>query len=299
MPGMVKSIVGEAATNAKGMTTSEKTREQRLTTAQQSRRAFCGSLTRFTAALAFTPPGGFLASCASQPQRQQKIPRPPVQINNTYIIPNTRYIGEAFSFPEQMVSAILEPPLNRTPPYAQGISFIGIIAQDTLSVGYNSFKPYDIARVGLFKQNNGTFRYGYEINGVRHYARGHVPGLDYKYNINFSLNEEGLVTDPDYPHQRRFGYNFQISSGSDASIRLQGLQSAPIYANQIFVGVMDESDNVRLPDNKRLQLYISVSGSEQAPNVIYKNNDDTSQVSSQFSESENRIVLTLSGSTGS
>lgn len=296
MPGMVKSIVSEATTNAKGMTTSDKTREQRLTTAEQSRRAFCGKLTRFTAALVFSPLAGFLASCDSQ--QKQKISRPAVQINNTDVIPNTRYIGDAFSFPEQMVSAILEPPLNRIPPYAQGISFLGIIAQDTLSTGCSTMKPCDVARVGLFKQNNGTFRYGYEINSVRQYVRGHVPGLDYKYNINFVLNEEGLVKDPDYPHQRRFGYNFQISSGSDASTQLQGVQSAPIFANQIFVGVMDESNNVRLPNNKQLQLYISVSGSELAPSVIYKDNDNTSQVSSQFSESENRIILTLSGSIG-
>ena len=59
---------------------------------------------------------------------------------------------------------------------------------------------------------------------------------------------------------------------------------------------MDDSNNVRLPDNKQLQLYIQVSGNEQVPNVIYKNDDETSQVSSQFSDNENRIILTLIGS---
>src|SRR5437660_13937 len=260
----------------------------------QSRRTFCGSATRFTAALAFFPLADLLASCDTQ--QKKMIVHPPVQINTTSIIPNTRYIGDAFAFPEQMVFASLVPKLNRIPAFAPGISFLGIIAQDTSSFGYNSLNPRDVAFVGLFKQKNGTFRYGFEINGVIHYARGHVQGLDYQYNINFRLNEQGLVTDPDFPHQRRFGYYFQISSGLDASTRIQGLQSAPIFANQLFVGVMDESNNVRLPDNKQLQLNIGTSGSEQMPSILYKNDDDTSQVSSQFSATENRIILTLAGS---
>ena len=60
---------------------------------------------------------------------------------------------------------------------------------------------------------------------------------------------------------------------------------------------MDEGNNVHLPDNKKLQFYISVSGTEQVPDAIYKNEDDTSQVSSQYSDSENDIVLTLTGSS--
>jgi len=60
---------------------------------------------------------------------------------------------------------------------------------------------------------------------------------------------------------------------------------------------MDEGNNVRLPDNKQLQLYVGVSGNEQAPDVLYKNDDDTNQVSSQFSSTENRIILTLTGSS--
>jgi hypothetical protein len=60
---------------------------------------------------------------------------------------------------------------------------------------------------------------------------------------------------------------------------------------------MDDSNHVHLPDNKQLQLYIGVSGDEQAPDVIYKNEDETSQVSAQYSDSENRIILTLTGSS--
>ena len=173
---------------------------------------------------------------------------------------------------------------------------MGIIAQDTLSFGCDRVNPCDIVLVGLFKQKNGTFRYGYEINGVRSYAKGHALGVHYKYNINFQLNEEGLVKDPDYPQQRRFGYDFQISSGWDGSIWIQGLESSATSANQLFVGVMDEGNNVHLPDNKQLQFYIGVSGTEQVPGAVYKNGDDTSQVSSQYSASDNRIVLTLTGS---
>ncbi len=259
----------------------------------QSRRTFCGTVARFATVLAFFPLADVFASCDTQ--QKKKILRPSVQINTTEVITNTRYIGDVFAFPEQMISASLEPKLNRIPGYAPGISFLGIIAQDTLTFG-DSLTPRDIAFVGLFKQKNGTFRYGYEINGARHYASGHIQGSDYQYNINFRLYEQGLVTDPNYPHQRRFGYFLQVWSGWDASTRIQGLQSSPIYANQLFVGVMDDSNNVRLPDNKQLQLYIQVSGSEQVPNVIYKNDDETSQVSSQFSDTQNRIILTLIGS---
>jgi hypothetical protein len=220
-----------------------------------------------------------------------------VRINTTDVITNTRYIGVAFALPEQSVFASLEPPYNRLPLSAQGVSFLGIIAQDTLSPGCDTLNPRDIVRVGLFRQNNGTFRYGYEINGTKHYATGHVLSLDYKYTINFDLFQEGLVTDPEYPNQRRFGYNFHITSGWSDSTRLQGLQSASTYAGQLFVGVMDDSNHVHLPDNKQLQLYIGVSGDEQAPDVIYKNEDETSQVSAQYSDSENRIILTLTGSS--
>ena len=267
-----------------------------LTAAQQSRRAFCGSAARFTIALAFFPLAELFTSCDSQQQQnKKKIRHPSVQINSTDIITNTRYIGNAFAFPEQMVSASLEPKPGIS-AYVPGISFLGMIAQDTMSFGYNRVNPRDIMLVGMFKQKNGTFRYGYEINGVRGYAKGHALSSHFKYVITFQINEEGRVADPDYPHQRRFGYFLQVWSGWDASTRIQGLQSSPIYANQLFVGVMDDSNNVRLPDNKQLQLYIQVSGSEQVPNVIYKNDDETSQVSSQFSDNENRIILTLIGS---
>ena len=166
-----------------------------------------------------------------------------------------------------------------------------------MSFGYGRVNPRDIILVGMFKQKNGTFRYGYEINGVRGYAEGHALSSHFKYVITFQINEEGRVADPDYPHQRRFGYDFQITSGWDGSTWLKGLKSSAIFANQLFVGVMDEGNNVRLPDNKKLQFYISVSGAEQVPGAIYKNEDDTSQVSSQYSDSENDIVLTLTGSS--
>jgi hypothetical protein len=268
-------------------------RKQRLILALSSRRAFCGSAARFSAACALLPFTEFLTGCNEQPKK--KIVRPTVQINDTDIITNTRYIGIAFVSPEQAIFATLEPP-NKMPLSAQDISFIGIIAQDTLSFGCNSITPCNIARVGLFRQQNGTFRYGYEINGVKHYTSGHVLSSDYKYTTNLNLVEEGLVADPEYPQQRRFGYNFHISSGWDGSTRLQGLQSSPNYGDQLFVGVMDDNNNVRLPANKQLQLYVGVSGSEQTPSVVYKNTDETSQVSSQYSNSENRIILTLSGS---
>jgi hypothetical protein len=264
-----------------------------LPVAQSSRRAFCRSIPQFAALLLFPLAEGFVG-CNEKPKK--RILRPTVQINTTDVITNTRYIGEAFELPERMVFASLVPPLNRPPFYTPGISFLGIIAQDTLSSGCDSITPCDILRVGLFRQKNDTFRYGYEINGVRHYATGHALSSDYKYNINFQLQQEGEVTDPEYPHERRFGYDFQISRGWDGSTLIKGLQSAPVYAGQIFVGVMDENNAVHLPDNKQLQFYISPSGSEQIPDVIYKNDDETSQVSSQFSDSENRIILTLTGS---
>ena len=265
-----------------------------LTATEQSRRAFCGSAARFTVALALFPLAELFTSCDAQ--KKKKILRPSVQINTTNVITNTRYIGNAFAFPEQMLSASLAPKSDKISAYIPGISFVGIIAQDTLSFGCDRVNPCDIVLVGLFKQKNGTFRYEYEINGVRSYAKGHALGVHYKYNINFQLKEEGQVTDPDYPHQRRFGYDFQISSGWDGSTWIQGLESSAVFANQLFVGVMDEGNKVQLPDNKQLQLYIAVSGTEQVPDVIYKNDDDTSQVSSQFSDSENRIILTLTGS---
>lgn len=265
-----------------------------LTAVGQSRRAFCGRATRFTVALALFPLAELFTSCNS-PQ-QKKILRPSVQINNTGVISNTRYIGGAFSYPEQMISASLAPTSDRISPYDPGISFIGIIAQDTSSAGYDLANPYDVVLVGMFKQKNGTFRYGYEVNGVRHFARGHVLAAHYRYNINFQLNEEGLVKDPEHPHQRRFGYDFQISRGFDNTIWIQGLQSSATSANQLFVGVMDEGNDVHLPDNKQLQLHTAVSGNEQVPDVIYTNEDNTSQVSSQFSASENRVILTFTGS---
>lgn len=267
-----------------------------LTAAQQSRRAFCGTAARFTAALAFLPLAELFTSCDAQKQNKKKILRPSVQINTTDVITNTRYIGDAFAFPEQMVSASLEPKSDRISAYVPGITFVGIIAQDTMSSGCSQVNPCDIILVGMFKQKNGTFRYGYEINGVRGYAKGHALSSHYKYTIGFQLNGEGLVADPDYPHQRRFGYDFQITSGWDGSTWLKGLKSSATFANQLFVGVMDEGNNVHLPDNKKLQLYISVSGTEQVPGTIYKNEDDTSQVNSQYSDSEDSIVLTLTGS---
>ena len=278
--------------------TTDKNREQGRrqvhAPTEQSRRASCGSFARFTAAIAFLLLAEFFTSCNSS--QEKSVLRPTVQINNTDVITNTRYIGDAFTLPEQMVSASLVPNMNKLPSYAQGISFLGIIAQDTLSFGCDSVKPCDIVSIGMFRQKNGTFRYGYEINAARYYAGRHVLASDYKYDIHFYLHEEGLVADPAYPIGRRFGYDFQISRGWDGSTPLQGLQSSPLYANQIFVGVMDEGNNVQLPHNKQLQLRILLSGSEQTPSVIYKNEDDTSQVSSQYSDDENNIILTLSGS---
>jgi hypothetical protein len=262
--------------------------------AEPSRRAFCGSIARYTTALALLPLAACFASCNEKPKK--RIFRPTIQINTTDVITNTRYIGEAFALPEQTVFASLVPPLNRLPLYVPGISFLGIIAQDTLSFGCDRITPCDIIRVGLFRQKNNTFRYGYEMNGVRRYATGHVLNKNYKYNINFQLDQEGLVTDPEHPHERRFGYDFQISSGWDGSTWIKGLQSAPVYASQIFVGIMDEHNAIQLSNNKQLQFYIAPSGDEQIPDVIYKNEDDTSQVSSQYSTSENRIILTLTGS---
>lgn len=262
--------------------------------AEPSRRAFCKSLAQYATALAILPLAEYLSSCNEQPKK--RILRPTVQINTTDMITNTRYIGEAFALPEQMVFASLVPPLNRLPPYAPGISFLGIIAQDTLSFGCDSITPCDIVRVGLFRQKNGTFRYGYEITGASHYATGHILNSDYKYNINLQLQQEGEVTDPEHPHERRFGYDLQISSGWNGSIQIKGLQSASVYASQLFVGVMDENNAVHIPANKQLQFYIAPSRGEQIPNVIYKNDDETSQVSSQYSDAENRIILTLTGS---
>jgi len=267
-----------------------------LTAAQQSRRAFCGKSARFTVALAFFPLAELFTSCDSQ-QKKKNILHPPVQINTTDVITNTRYIGDAFAFPEQMITASLAPKSDRLSAYVPGISFLGIIAQDTMSFGYDRVNPRDIILVGMFKQKNGTFRYGYEINGVRGYVKGHALSSHYKYNVNYQLNEEGPVADPDYPHQRRFGYDFQITNGWDGSTWMKGLKSSATFASQLFVGVMDEGNNVHLPDHKQLKLYISVSGTEQVPSAIYKNEDDTSQVSSQYSDSDNDIVLTLTGSS--
>src|SRR5919108_2906787 len=123
-----------------------------LTALEQSRRTFCGSAARFTVALAFFPLAELFTSCDAQ--QKKKILRPSVQINSTGVITNTRYIGGAFAFPEQMVSASLAPKSDRMPPYAPGISFVGIIAQDTLSFGCDLVNPCDIVLVGLFKQKN-------------------------------------------------------------------------------------------------------------------------------------------------
>jgi hypothetical protein len=276
--------------------TTDKNRAQHLTAAEPSRRAFYSRVARFTAAIAFLLLAEFLTSCNSQ--QEKRVLRPTVQINDTDIITNTKYIGDAFTLPGQMVSASLVPDMNRLPPYAQGISFLGIIAQDTLSFGCASAKPCDIIFIGIFRQKNGTFRYGYEVNGVRHYAGRHVLASDYRYDIHFYLNKEGLVTDPTYPIGRRlrFGYDFQISRGWDSSIPIQGLDSSPTDANQLFVGGVDEGNNVQLPDKKQLQLRIWPPGGDKTPSVIYKNGDDSSQVSSQYSDTQDCIILTLSGS---
>src|SRR5947209_17593993 len=66
----------------------------------QSRRTFCGSVAHFTSALAFLPLADLFASCDTPPKKQ--ILRPSVQINTTSFITNTRYIGDAFVFTEQM-----------------------------------------------------------------------------------------------------------------------------------------------------------------------------------------------------
>ncbi len=276
--------------------TTDKNRAQHLTAAEPSRRAFYSRVARFTAAITFLLLAEFLTSCNSQ--QEKRVLRPTVQINDTDVITNTKYIGDAFPLPGQMVSASLVPDMNRLPPYAQGISFLGLIAQDTLSFGCDRVKPCDVVLIGIFRQKNGTFRYGYEVNGVRHYAGGHVLASDYRYDIHFYLNEEGLVTDPTYPIGRRlrFGYDFQISRGWDSSIPIQGLDSSPTDANQLFVGGMDEGNNVQLPDKKQVQLRIWPPGVGKTPSVIYKNGDDSSQVSSRYSDTQDCIILTLSGS---
>jgi hypothetical protein len=263
---------------------------------EQSRKTSYGSFARFTATIAFLLLAEFFTSCNAQ--QEKTVLRPTVQINDIDVITSTRYIGDAFSFTGQAASASLVPDMDRLPPYAPGISFLGIIAQDTLSSGCDRVKPCDVLLLGIFRQKNGTFRYGYEVNGVRHYAGRHVLASDYKYDIHFYLNEEGLVTDPTYPRGRmlRFGYDFQIWRGWDSSIAVGGLESSPTYANQLFVGGMDEGNAVQLPYNKQLQLRIWPPEDDKTPSVIYKNGDDTSQVSSQYSDTEYCINLTLSGS---
>src|SRR5947209_6874719 len=173
---------------------------------RQARRTFCRNAVRFTTALSFLSLADLFPSCNAQ--LQKKAFRPTVQVNGTNIIVNTRYLGNAFAFPEQMISAFLQADQNRIPSYTEGISFLGVIAQDTLSAGCSILTPCDVVLIGMFKQKNGTFRYGYQINGNRQYAKGHLTGSDYKYVMNFALNEEGLVTDPDFPHQKRYGYDF-------------------------------------------------------------------------------------------
>jgi hypothetical protein len=234
----------------------------------------------------------FLAACGSQ----KSIVRPTVRVNNTQIITNTMYMGEAFASPERAISASLLPRSNRLAASDQGISFIGISAQDTTTPGCSLITPCDIVRVGMFRQKDNSFRYGYEINNVITYARERQNSMDYRYNIDFFLSEEGQVDDPSYPHQRRFGYQFHVSSGIEDAIRVGGLQSSLFYSDQIFIGVMDSGNNVSLPNNKRLQLSIWASGGEVAPDVVYTNEDQTSQVSSQYSDSDFSITLTLSGS---
>ena len=234
----------------------------------------------------------FLAGCGSQ----KSIVRPTVQVNNTNVITNTMYIGEAFASPERMVSASLMPKSNRLPTTTRSVSFIGIIAQDTQTLGCSPITPCDIVRVGMFRQQDGSFRYGYEINGVKSYAKEPMTSKDYRYNIDFFLNEEGQVNDPSYPNQRRYGYEFHVASGIADAERIRGLQSSLFYGDQIFVGVMDDGNNVSLPNNKQLQLSVWASNGEEAPDVIYTNEDQTSQVSSQYSDSDYTIILTLSGS---
>lgn len=235
----------------------------------------------------------FLASCGSQ----KSIIRPTVQVNNTNVITNTMYIGEAFASPEHMVSASLMPKSDRLPTSVQSVSFIGIIAQDTQTLGCSPVTPCDVLSLGMFRQKDGTFRYGYQMNGAISYAKEPMSSKDYRYNIDFFLNEEGPVNDPDYPHQRRFGYEFHVASGIDDAGRVRGLQSSLFYGDQIFVGVMDEGNNVNLPTNKHMLLNVWASSGEQAPDVIYTNEDQTSQVSSQYSDADFSITLTLSGSS--
>lgn len=234
----------------------------------------------------------FLAACGSQ----KSIVRPTVQVNNTQIITNTMYMGEAFAFPETSISASLLPRSTRLTPSEKGVSFIGIIAQDTTTLGCSQITPCDVVRVGMFRQKNSSFLYGYEINNVISYAKEPLVNSDYRYNIDFFLNEEGPVEDPAYPHQHRFGYEFHVASGIADVDRVNGLQSSLFYGDQIFIGVMDSANNVSLPTNKSMQLSVWASGGEKSPDVIYTNEDQTSQVSSQYSDSDFSITLTLSGS---
>ena len=206
------------------------------------------------------------------------------------------YIGEAFAAPERMVSASLMPKSNRLPANTQNVSFIGIVAQDTRTLGCSAITPCDIVRVGMFRQKDGSFRYGYEVNGVKSYAKEPMGNKDYRFNIDFFLNEEGQVNDPSYPNQRRYGYEFHVASGIDDAQRIHGLQSSLFYGDQIFVGIMDDANNVSLPDNKQLLLNVWASNGEESPDVIYTNEDQTSQVSSQYSYSDYSIILTLNGS---
>jgi len=234
----------------------------------------------------------FLAACGSQ----KGIVRPTVQVNNTQVITNTMYMGEAFAFPERSISASLLPRSSRIAAGDKGVTFIGIIAQDTTTLGCSLITPCDVVRVGMFRQKDSSFRYGYEINNVINYAKDSQVSSDYRYNIDFYLNEEGPVSDPAYPDQRRFGYEFHVASGIEDAIRIGSLQSSLFYGDQIFIGVMDASNNVGLPTNKSLQLSVWASDGEQAPDVIYTNEDQTSQVSSQYSDADFSITLTLSGS---
>jgi hypothetical protein len=258
-----------------------------------SRRVFCRRIARFTTGLAFLPLTEVLVSCDSEKKR---VLHPTVQVNGTDVITNTRYIGDVFAFPEHMVVASLMPKFAKVPLELQDVSFVGVIAQNTSTAGSSKLHPSDVALVGLFRDKNGVFRYGYEINGVRSYVEGKIPRSDYQYCMDFSLNMAGLVVDPDYPNEKRYGYELQVSSGPDESIRFRALKSASHYANQLFIGVMDERNNVSLPDGTQLQLQIWPAGGEQAPNIVYRNKDDTSQVSSQYSDSGSTILLTVTGS---
>lgn len=233
-----------------------------------------------------------LAACGSQ----KSIVRPTVQVNNTQVITNTMYMGDAFAFPERSISASLLPRSSRLAASDQGVSFIGIIAQDTTTLGCSQITPCDVVRAGMFRQKDSSFRYGYEINNAISYAQERQSSTDYHYNIDFFLSEEGAVDDPAHPHQRRFGYEFHVASGLADTVRVGGLQSSLFYGDQIFIGVMDTANNVRLPASKNLQLSIWASGGEESPDVIYTNEDQTSQVSSQYSDADFSINLTLSGS---